>query len=213
MAWKHRTARIELKLLAGFTIRQEEALRRFEVDLLVLPSKEGRELPDGLPVLTWEELACAASDPCLTRLLGEVSASSTWRLEEISGNELSQDFDSYLGQREERNWGLVYRLLSTIHQHLFEGAPTEYRASDGWARTPRGEEPYYGFCFWLCDDDTPRYWLGFWRSTNTKKPVFGLTVPSDSDELVLIEESTNFKAEALAQLVLTQARSYTSKIR
>ncbi|MCE9674062.1 hypothetical protein LY474_40355 [Myxococcus stipitatus] len=41
VAWKKRTARLELKLLAGFTRRQEEALKRREVDLLVLPSKEG----------------------------------------------------------------------------------------------------------------------------------------------------------------------------
>jgi hypothetical protein len=213
VAWKHRTARFELKLLAGFTRRQEEALKRREVDLLILPSKEGRELPDGLPVLTWEELAGAALDPCLARLLAEVSASSTWRLEEISGNELGQDLDSFLGEREARRWGLMYRFLSTVHQHLIEDAPTDYRASDGWACTPKGEEPYYGFCFWLGDDDRPRYWLGFWRSKNTKKPVFGLTVPSERSAPVLFEEPTSFNAGALARRILADARRYACQSR
>jgi hypothetical protein len=208
VAWKHRTARLELKLLAGFTRRQEEALKRREVDLLVLPSKEGRELPDGLPVLTWRELADAALDPCLKQLLAEVSASSTRRLEEISGNELEQDLNSFLGEREERRWGLMYRFLSTVHQHLLEEAPTEYRASDGWARTSKGEEPYYGFCFWLGDDDRPRYWLGFWRSKNTKKPVFGLAAPSERGQPVLFEEPSSFNAGALARRILAEARGY-----
>lgn len=207
VAWKNRTARLELKLLAGFTLRQEEALKRREIDLVVLPSMDGRELPEGLPVLTWRELADAALDPCLKRLLAEVSASSTWRLEEISEEELEQDLNSFLGEKEERRWGLMYRFLSTVHQHLTEEAPTEYRASDGWARTRKGEEPYYGFCFWLGNDDMPRYWLGFWRSKKSKKPVFGLSVPSESGQPVRFEEPLSFNAAALARRILSVARS------
>jgi hypothetical protein len=211
VAWKDRTARLELKLLAGFTYRQEEALRRRAVDLLVLKSKAGRELPAGLPVLTWDEIAEAVSDPCLKRLLGEVSTSSTWVLEEISGKELEQDFDSFLGEHEERSWRLMYRFLSTVHQHLLEGAPMEYRASDGWTCTPRAETPYYGFCFWLGDNDTPRFWLGFWRSQTTKKPVFGLTVLSVRGESVLLEEPARFAAGELAGRLFADARDYSGK--
>lgn len=213
VAWLHRTARLELKLLAGFTSRQEEALKRREIDLLVLPSMEGRELPEGLPIVTWRELADAAFDPCLKRLLAEVSASSTWRLEEISEKELEQDLNSFLGEKEERRWGLMYRFLSTVHQHLSGEAPTKYRASDGWACTPKGAVPYYGFYFWLGNDDMPRYWLGFWRSSNTKKPVFGLTVSRKRGPPVLFEEPLSFNAGALARRILSSARGYNCQPR
>jgi hypothetical protein len=211
VAWKDYTARLELKLLAGFTYRQVEALQRRAVDLLVLKSKDGREVPEGLPVLTWDEIAGAVSDPCLKRILGEVSASSTWMREEISEEELGQDFASFLGEREERSWNLMYRFLSTVHQHLLAEAPAEYRASDGWTRRPGAKEPYYGFCFWLGDNDTPRFWLGFWRSQTTKKPLFGVSVPSDGGDQILLKEPARFVAGELANRLLVEARRHASK--
>lgn len=211
VTWVGYKARIELKLLAGFTRRQEEALLLRKVDLLVLPEKGDRELPKHLSLLTWEEIAGVVSDPYLKKLLGEVSVSSTWSLKDISGSELDEDFNSFLGEHDKRNWARMYRFLSTVHLHLLEDAPTEYRASDGWTRARTNQEPYYGFCFWLGADDTPRFWLGFWRSPPMGKPVFELSVASKRRHPLLLLESERFSAGELARQVLSKAREHVNE--
>ncbi|WNG60209.1 hypothetical protein F0U59_39980 [Archangium gephyra] len=212
VAWGQQKARLELKLLAGFTLRQEEALLRRDVALVILPQKEGRKLPVGIPVITWAELANQVqTDSVLKNLLANVSDSSTWALEDITGSELLQDFDNFVSNRNSGSWHHMYRFLSTIHFHLLEMAPTKYRASDGWARAWRAAEPYYGFCFWLGNKDIPRFWLGFWRRKESGSLVFSTTVPSTRNQSVLFMESDRFSAETLAQRVLEEANAYKQR--
>lgn len=177
------------------------------------PSLEDRKLPDGLPSLTWKEIAAQVQrDGALKQLLEEVCASSTWMLDAPPLVEIQTDFDSFLREGVNGGWSRMYRFLSTVHLHLREGA-AEYRASDNWSFSRRSQEPYYGFCFWLDDAEVPWFWLGFWQDKKTNRPVFGVTVSSACGKPVLFEESERFSAEPIAARVLTMARQHLDGVR
>ena len=207
VTWQQHAALIELKLLAGFTTRQKEAIDGRRVHLAVVPSIQGRNLPEGLVVLTWEEVAARVKeDDLLRRLLNEVSASSTWLLENLPQDELQRDFSSFVEERSAGSWRHLYRFLSTVHLHLRHGAP-EYHASEGWSYSRSNKQPYYGFCFWLGETPSPSFWLGIWRRAMDGKLVFGLTV-THGRGTVLLEAEEQCSATQFAERVLDEARAY-----
>lgn len=211
--------RLELKLLSGFTPRQIEALHKREVDLLIAPS--AHNVPPGartMPLVTWAQLAgLELKDTSLRALLEQVGTRSTWMMPELSSEVLQAEFGAFSSKDSAARWAGMYRFLSTVHEHLLEAAPGDYRASDAWTPVRRGVGSYYGFCFYLGgpDAETPRFWLGFWREGTT--PVFGVTVPRVKGESVLYQTRdatgmvpTVLDARACAQEALAAAQQHVA---
>ncbi|WP_120588439.1 hypothetical protein [Corallococcus sp. CA054B] len=208
--------RFELKLLAGFTPRQLEALHKREVDLLITPAAQSVP-PEArtMPHVTWAQLAgLELNDTSLKTLLSQVGTRSTWLLPELNAEMLLRELDAFSRQASTARWEGMYRFLSTVHEYLLDEAPGDYRASDAWTPVRRGAASYYGFCFYLGDADVeaPRFWLGFWRQGTT--PVFGVTVPSPKGEPILYQTHdagvvpTVLEAHVCAKKALAAAQQY-----
>ncbi|AGC45829.1 hypothetical protein MYSTI_04537 [Myxococcus stipitatus DSM 14675] len=210
VAWAQSKAYLELKILAGFTVRQEEALKERRIDLVVLLRPDGRELPVGMPVVTWAEVAERATEVNLKLLLEQVTTSFDWRQEALPADVLEEEFAGFIAGAIEGRWPRMYRFLSTVHSHLRESAETEtaYRASNAWSFARKSSEPYYGYCFWLGEQDVPLFWMGFWRSKETGEIVFGVSVPGRKGRSVLLEETLRFDAADLATRALSAARGH-----
>lgn len=149
----------ELKLGAGLTVRQEQELRKRGA-VVIHPFGRRPIGLDGLTHIAWSELASAARDPVLRRLLAQVDASSSWWHEVLTEDLLREEFDSFL---RKESWEHLYRFLATVDAHLRDRLGEQYKPSRGWAMSRRKSDQYYGYAFHLGRTRKTWFFVGFSR--------------------------------------------------
>ncbi len=155
--------KVELKLNAGLTPGQKQALREGDINLLVAPQAWLAEYHKGdfyktiepPPDLSWKRLAeCSGTDLALSELLDQAEC-ARGSLSTLTWNAVFEDFK---GDRLD-----LREFLTTIDEWLEETLGISYEAEAGWSRKPA----YVGYNFaWQSKDRANRhsYWIGFYQS-------------------------------------------------
>lgn len=199
--WRKEPVRFELKLLAGLTKRQEEALAKGTIDMIVAPrghSIRWRQIID------WSSLASWCDDSVLRRLLQQVEDASSWLKENLDPEAAKREFTSLLDNEPDASWRGLYLFLSTIHEHM--GSLDDcYRASDAWTLSRRNR--YYGYCFWLGRHTLPRFWLGFGEEDKGEIALY-LSAKSRSGAREWKVSRGSFRARQSAVAILRKAHAW-----
>lgn len=166
--WPGTLLRVELKIGAGLTVAQSEAIRSHAMDVLVVPSSRMGEYPTrSVKVLSWSELAGAVNDSVLKNLLHQANdANDWWRCIEVTDESVREEFDSFTNGGLHARWYTLYRFLTTLDSHLMER--DEYQPSRGWSTSRHRPYPYYGYKFtWDSsggsEHECRSAWVGFER--------------------------------------------------
>ncbi len=143
-------SRLELKIAAKFTQRQDEAAERDQIDAAIVPSRREAYFRSNykgeMKVITFRDLADHATDGTLAKiLLGQADAARGWRRDRIDKATVTSDLRNVSG--DSSGWRASYCFLATVDELLNELLPKKYESNDGWSWSKKPGEAYYGFKF------------------------------------------------------------------